>query len=134
MKVWKYVLVALICLFAISQMIDGFILINDPENIGRTLNLGDISANWELQRMVVVYGRLLTFLASLSILGAFLVLKDSPFGVIFALTIGINMMLTAVMLTEMMDSTNYLRTDFVRGALILVVSGIYYFKYYKRKQ
>ena len=137
MKVWKYALAAMICFFAVSHMIYGIRLMNAPESIGHGLNLWymGMSANWELGRLVIIYGRLNTFLASLYIIGAFLVLKDSPFGLIFALVIGVNMLVTFGMLAEMMDFTPHLRTDFMYGGLlVLVVSGFYYFGYYRKKR
>ena len=134
MKLWKYLLVVTIILSALFQIGYGSLLMISPERISITVDIGDLISNEQVRLLVFMYGRLFISIALSSALTAVLIMKNSFFGMIFALASAATMINAGIGSFIMTGSIEYLIADLFRGLFILVLVILYYFMYYRKNK
>lgn len=134
MKLWKYLLVVTIILSALFQIGYGSLLMISPERISITVDIGDLISNEQVRLLVFMYGRLFISIALSSALTAVLIMKNSFFGMIFALASAATMINAGIGSFIMTGSIEYLIADLFRGLFILVLVILYYFMYYQKNK
>jgi hypothetical protein len=132
-KLWKYLLIALMLFSALFQLVYGCMLMNSPESINTTLNFENISSNEPLKMLIFMYGKIFLTIALMSILIAVLIIKDSPYGIMFTIGMAVAMINGGVMSFVKTDNTAYLFADLVRGSILLAALIPYYFWFYRGK-
>jgi hypothetical protein len=103
-----------------------------PERISVTVDIGDLIANEQVRLLIFMYGRLFIPVALSSALTAVLIMKDSPFGMIFSLVSAATMINAGIGSFIMTGSIAYVIADLFRGLFILMLVVLYYFKYYRK--
>ena len=134
MKLWKYLLVAILIFSTLFQIAYGIMLMSRPETINITIDFGDLISNETLQILIFMYGRIFLSLAALSALTAMLVIKNSPYGIIFSLTWVIGMIFAGISSFTVTDDIAYLFADTARGLVIGTFLALYYFMYYRKNK
>ena len=133
MKLWKYFLVAILLFSALIQLVYGSVLMVSPDKINTTIDFGDLTLIEPVQILIFMYGKIFISLALLSVLTAVLVIKDSPFGMIFSFGWVIGMSFGGVLSFIKTGNISYIFADLARALIILVILIFYYFMYYRRK-
>lgn len=134
MKLWKYLLVATLFLSALFQIGYGVFLMSSPENINSTFDFGDMILNEQLRILVFSYGRIFIMISLTSALTAIAILKNSPFGMLFALASAGTMINGGISSFSMTGDIVYLYADTVRGLFLLTLIILYYFLYYRKNK
>ena len=132
MKLWKYLLVAILMFSALFQFLYGTMLMTRPETINITIDFGDLISNETLQMLIFMYGRIFLTLAVLSVLTAVLIIKNSPYGMVFSLAWVIAMIFGGISSFTVTGDIAYLFADTARGLAIGAFLALYYFLYYRK--
>ena len=134
MKLWKYLLIAILIFSALIQLVYGSVLMIFPDKINTTINFGDLISNESVQMLIFIYGKVFISFALLSVLTAVLVIKDSPFGMIFTLGWVIGMSFGGVLSFIKTGNISYIFADLARALIIFVILILYYFMYYRKNK